>query len=103
MTTAATRHLSLEFGCEHLVHLPFCRFVEGRHKLLESVALIHVEGEQTAVLGPDVTSQVLQLSPVTVPGSAVTFYESQYVGHEQCDVVRIKIVGIRRFRSEVYG
>ena len=45
-----------------------------------SVAPIHVQGEQAAVLAADVTSKALQLSPVTVPGRAVMFHEGQEVG-----------------------
>jgi len=51
-----------------------------------SVAPIHVEGEKTAVLAADITSQALQLSPVMILGRAVTSYEFQY------DAVRIDVV-----------
>ena len=103
MTPAATWHFGPEFGREHLLNLPVCCIAEERHKLLGSVAPIHVEGEQTAVLATDLTSQALQGLLVTVPGRAVTCYEGQDVGHERYDAVRIKVVGIRRFGAEVYG
>jgi len=70
--------------------------------MLWIVAPIHVQGEQTAVLATDVTSQAMQLSPVTVPGRAFPLYKVHDVGHEWYDAVGIKIVGIRRFGSEVH-
>ena len=85
MTTAATRHFGPEFGREYTLHLPVCGITcaEERYEFLWSVAPIHVEGKQTAVLAADVTSLALQLSLVMVPGRAVTFYEGQDVGHER--------------------
>ena len=53
---------------------------------------IHVEGEQTAVLASDITSEALQLSLVKIPGRTVTFYEGRDVGHERFDAVGIKVV-----------
>ena len=103
MTPAATWHFGPEFGREHLLHLPVCCISEELHKLLGSVAPIHVEGEQTAVLATDVTSQALQGSLVVVPDRAVTCYEGQDVGHERYDAVRIKILGTRTFGAEVHG
>jgi len=103
LTPTTTVHFSPEFSREHILHLTVCLCVEKRYKLLGILASIHVEGEQTAVLASDVTTQTLQLSLVTVPGNAVTFYEKQDVGHERQDAVRIKVVGIRRFGTELYG
>jgi len=93
-----------ELSREHPLHLG----VSGSNlaeesELLVSVAPIHAEGKQTAVLAADVTSQALQLSPVTTPGRAVTFYEGHDVRHERYDAVRIKVVSIRRFGSEEHG
>ena len=68
--------------------------------MLGSVAPIHVEGEQTALLATDVTSQALQGSLVMVPGRAVTCYEGQDVGHERYDAVRIKVIGIDDLRRK---
>jgi len=65
--------------------------------------MIHVEGEQTGVLALNVTSQTLQLSPVTIPCLAVSLYKDHDVGHEWYDGVAIKVVGIRRFCVKVYG
>jgi len=69
--------------------------------LLGSVAPIHVQGEQTAVLAADVTCQALQLSFVTVPCRVLPLDNVHDVGHEWYDSVGIK--GIRRFGSEVLG
>jgi len=87
-------HFGPEIGREHL-QLPVCWIDEERRKLLDSVDPIHVEGEQTAVHAADVTSQDLQLSPVTVPCREVQLYKVHDVGQERYDSVRIKIIGIR--------
>ena len=105
MTLSATWHFGPEFGREHPLRLSVCGITraEERYKLLGSVALIHVEGEQTAVHAEDVTSQALQLSFLIVPCRAVTFYEGQDIGHELYDAIRINGEGIRKFGAEVYG
>jgi len=68
-----------------------------------SVAPVHVQGEQTAVLAADVNCQALQLSFVTIPGRSVPLDKVHDIGHEWYDAVGIKIVSIRRFGSEVHG
>jgi len=80
----ATWHFGPEFGLEHHLHLAVCgsNLAEESDEVLGIVTPIHVEGKHTAVLAADVTSEALQLSPVTVPGLAVTFYEGQDVGHK---------------------
>jgi len=99
---AATRHFGTEFGCENPVHLQVCvTRVEERYELLGSVAPIHVEGEQTALLAADVACQALQLFPFILPGRVVTSYESQDVGHKLYDAVRIKVECTRRLRAEL--
>jgi len=102
LTPASTWHFGPEFGREHLQMPVYC-IAEERHKLQGSVAPIHVESEQTAVLAANVTSQALHGSLVTVSGRAVTCYEGQDVGRVRYDAVPIKVVGIRRFGAEVYG
>ena len=80
------------------IHLPVSvTRVEERYEMLGSLAPIHVEGEQTAVIAADVATEDLQLSFILVPGRAVTTYECLDVGQERYDAVRIKVVGIRRF------
>ena len=90
MTPAAAWYFGPENGREHSLHL------------LLSVAPIDLESEQTAVLAAEVASQAFLLSPVMVPGRAVTYYEFQDVGPERYDVIRIKVLSTRRFWLEVY-
>jgi len=91
LTPAATWHFGPKFGREHPLLLPVCGITsaEERYELLWSIAPIHVEGEQTAVLAADVTSQALQLALFMVPGRVVTYYEGQGVGHERYIAVGI--------------
>jgi len=105
LTPGATGHFGPEFRREHPLHLPVCGIIpaEESHKLLGNIDPIHVEGEQTAVLAADITSQALQVLILTVLGRAVTFYEGQDFRNERYDAVRIKVVGIRSFGVEVYG
>ena len=83
--------------------MPVCLCSEERHKLLGIVAPVHVQGEQTAVLAADLTCQALQLSFVKISGRAVPPENVHDFGHERYDAVGIKLVGLRRFGSEMHG
>jgi len=104
LTPAATRQSGPEFGHKHPIHLSVrVARAEERDEFFRSVAPIHVEDEQTAVLAADVARHALQLSPIMVPGRAVASYESPDVGHERYDAIRIEVVCTQRFGPEVYS
>jgi len=82
--------------------MPVCFISEERHKLLGSVAPIHVEGEQTAVLATDVTSQALPTLRPTV--HRLRPHETEESAKETADPMpSLKVERSRVYRADPWS